>query len=170
MIRSKFRQNFHFRDISIGESIISPSPTIRNLGGPNLYHEHPCHPFGSGGIFKVERIITVTSSWARLRLKLTALRLFAQPFVQMQIKENTKASRHWPLCGEFTGDRWIPRTNGQQRGKCFHLVTSLWTSYFRRYLTDESTKAAVHAYITSRLDYSNSLPLTHWPLRDLNWF
>ena len=25
---------------------------------------------------------------------------------------------------EFTGDRWIPRTNGQQRGKCLHLVTS----------------------------------------------
>ena len=24
-----------------------------------------------------------------------------------------KAPRHWPLCGEFTGDRWIPRTNGQ---------------------------------------------------------
>ena len=32
VIRSKFRQNFHFRDISIGESIVSPSPTIRNLG------------------------------------------------------------------------------------------------------------------------------------------
>ena len=29
----------------------------------------------------------------------------------------------WPLCGEFTGDRWIPRTNGQLRGKCFHLMT-----------------------------------------------
>ena len=24
-----------------------------------------------------------------------------------QIKENTKAPRHWPLCGEFTGDRWM---------------------------------------------------------------
>ena len=32
--------------------------------------------------------------------------------------------RHWPLCGEFTGDRWIPRINGQLRGKCFHLMTS----------------------------------------------
>ena len=30
-----------------------------------------------------------------------------------QIKENTKAPRHWPLCWEFTGHRWIPRTNGQ---------------------------------------------------------
>ena len=25
---------------------------------------------------------------------------------------------------EFTGDRWIFRTNGQLRGKCFHLMTS----------------------------------------------
>ena len=30
-----------------------------------------------------------------------------------QIKENIKAPRHWPLCGEFTDDRWIPRANGQ---------------------------------------------------------
>ena len=28
-------------------------------------------------------------------------------------RENIKAPRHWPLCGEFTGDRWIPRTNCQ---------------------------------------------------------
>ena len=27
-------------------------------------------------------------------------------------KKNIKAPRHWPLCGEFTGDRWIPRTDG----------------------------------------------------------
>ena len=27
-----------------------------------------------------------------------------------------KVPRQWPLCGEFTGDRWIPRTNGQWRG------------------------------------------------------
>ena len=47
-------------------------------------------------------------------------------FVQAQIKENIKAPRHWPLCGEFTGNRWIPRTDGQQRGKCFHLMTSSW--------------------------------------------
>ena len=38
----------------------------------------------------------------------------------------TKRYCHWPLCGEFTGERWIPCTNGQWRGKCFHLMTSLW--------------------------------------------
>ena len=31
-----------------------------------------------------------------------------------QAKENIKAPRHWPLLGEFTGDRWIPGTNDQQ--------------------------------------------------------
>ena len=44
----------------------------------------------------------------RLRLKSPASRVFTQPFIQAQIKENTKAPRHWPLCGEFTGDRRIP--------------------------------------------------------------
>ena len=39
------------------------------------------------------------------------------------------------VCGEFTGDRWIPRTNGQLRGKCFHLMTSscvnwIWVTPF----------------------------------------
>ena len=37
-------------------------------------------------------------------------RLFTQAFIEAQLKENTKAPRHWPLWGEFTGDRWIPRT------------------------------------------------------------
>ena len=40
-------------------------------------------------------------------------RVFTQPFIQTQIKENVKAPGHWPLCGEFTGHRSIPRTNGQ---------------------------------------------------------
>ena len=28
-------------------------------------------------------------------------------------------------------DRWIPRTNGQLRGKCFHLMTSSWVKATR---------------------------------------
>ena len=47
--------------------------------------------------------ITMTSWWPRWRLKSPASRLFTQPFIQTQIKENIKAPRHWPLCGEFTG-------------------------------------------------------------------
>ena len=40
-------------------------------------------------------------------------RLHTQLFIQAQIKENTKASRHWSLFGEYSGDLWIPRPNGQ---------------------------------------------------------
>ena len=39
--------------------------------------------------------------------------LFTQVFIQAHIKENIKALRHWPLWGEFTSHRWIPRTKGQ---------------------------------------------------------
>ena len=45
--------------------------------------------------------------------QLTSLTTVYSTFIQAQIKENIKAPRHWPLCGEFTGDRWIPRKNGQ---------------------------------------------------------
>ena len=43
-----------------------------------------------------------------MRLTSLASLLFTQPFVQMQIKENIKAPRHWHLCGEFTGDGEFP--------------------------------------------------------------
>ena len=36
-------------------------------------------------------------------LKSPAPRLFSQSFIQAQIKENIKAPRHWPSCGETPG-------------------------------------------------------------------
>ena len=48
-----------------------------------------------------------------VRLKSQACWLFAQPFVQAQIKENIKAPRHWLSWGESSGDWWIPLTKGQ---------------------------------------------------------
>ena len=50
-----------------------------------------------------------------------ALRLFTQPFIQTQIKENIKAPRHWPLCGEFTGPGEFPA----QRA-CYAENVSIW--------------------------------------------
>ena len=43
--------------------------------------------------------------------QITSLTIFTQ-FIQAQIKqikENIKALRHRPLCGEFTGDRQVTR-------------------------------------------------------------
>ena len=42
--------------------------------------------------------------------QITSLTIVYSIVFQVQIKEKIKASRHWPLCGEFTDDRWIPRT------------------------------------------------------------
>ena len=36
--------------------------------------------------------------------QIPASRMFTQPFIRAQIKENIKAPRHWTLCGEFTGE------------------------------------------------------------------
>ena len=33
------------------------------------------------------------------------------------------------LCVGIHRDRWIPRTKGQLRGKCFHLMTSSWDGH-----------------------------------------
>ena len=70
--------------------------------------------------------IRLTPYWARWRLKTLALRSFALPFVQAQIKEIIKAPRRWPLWVESTGDQWIPLTKGHLCRKCFHLMTSTW--------------------------------------------
>ena len=44
--------------------------------------------------------------------QITSLPIIYRLF-KTQIKENIKAPRHWSLWGEFTGDRWNPRTKGQ---------------------------------------------------------
>ena len=55
------------------------------------------------------KIVKLTSKWPRWRLKSPAAAwLFTQSFIQAQIKENIKALRHWPLCGEFTGTGEFP--------------------------------------------------------------
>ena len=42
-----------------------------------------------------------------------------------QIKHQSSASL--AFVWRIHRDRWIPRTKGQLRGKCFHLMTSSWT-------------------------------------------
>ena len=46
-----------------------------------------------------------------------------------QLKENIKAPRHWPLCGEFTGDRWPVNSPHKWpvTRKMFPLMTSSWS-------------------------------------------
>ena len=45
--------------------------------------------------------------------QITGVSIVYSFFFQAQIKEDIQAPRHWPLWGEFTGDRWIRSTKGQ---------------------------------------------------------
>ena len=45
--------------------------------------------------------------------QITSLAIVYSGFYSGADKKNVKAPRPWPLCGEFTGDRWIPHTSGQ---------------------------------------------------------
>ena len=45
--------------------------------------------------------------------QITSLAIVYSTVIQAMIKENTKDPRHWPLCGEVTGDGWITRTIDQ---------------------------------------------------------
>ena len=65
--------------------------------------------------------ITVTSQWPRWRLKSPASGLFTQSFVQVEIKENIKAPRHWPLWGNSPWPVNSPHKGPVTR---FHLMTS----------------------------------------------
>ena len=67
-------------------------------------------------------------------------------------------------------DRWIPRTTGQLRGKCFHLMTSSWR-YFPYSVTSSLNVTSVAAFhcneIPSSLYYKThfSRQLDCWSLR-----
>ena len=64
----------------------------------------------------------MTTSWPRWCLKSPASPVFTQPFIQTQIKENIKAPRHWPLCGDFTGTGEFPA----QRASYAENVSIWW--------------------------------------------
>ena len=55
---------------------------------------------------------------------------FVQPFVQVQIKENIKAPRHWPLC-----DQWFPHKGPVTRKICpfddviMYEINSSWYKF-----------------------------------------
>ena len=74
-------------------------------------------------------VITLMSKWARWRLKSPASRLFTQVFIQVQIKENIKAPRHWPLCGNSPVTGEFPT----QRASDANNI-SIWWCHRGRYM------------------------------------
>ena len=110
----------HGNSVQLKNPYYKSSNVIRAMLHSDLLRETPPNTYwllAPHGLY-----ITMTSKWARWRLKSPASQLFTQPSIQAQINENDKSPHHWPLCGEVTGDRLILRTNGQLHGKCFQLM------------------------------------------------
>ena len=78
-------------------------------------------------------------------VKSPASRLFTQPFINVQIKENLKAPRHWPLCGEFIGDRWIPHP--VQRASNAENVSIWWHHHVVRQRVQISRWLVLNDYL-----------------------
>ena len=101
--------------------------------------------------------ITVTSSWARWRLKSPASPLFTQPFIQAQIKETLKRSvtglcmGNSPLTGEFPAQMASNAEN----------VSILWRHHDGKqalFVLLMSTSAIINA-LTVFIKYTKSNPL-----------
>ena len=85
--------------------------------------------------------ITLTPQWARWRLKSPASGLFTQLFIQVQIKENFKAPRHWPLWGEFTSEFPAQKASNAEN-------VSIW---WRHYVHNATPS---YLWLNARLQYS----------------
>ena len=76
--------------------------------------------------------------------QITSLTIVYSTVIQAKIKENIKAPRHWPLCGEFTGTGEFPaqRASNAENVSIWwrhHDLTALSTDCFK--LTKKKIKA-----------------------------
>ena len=69
-----------------------------------------------------------------------ASRLFTQPFIQTQLKENIQAPRHWPLCGEFTATGEFPA----QRASYAENVSIWWRHHGPRIGDSQPSYSSSH--------------------------
>ena len=74
-----------------------------------------------------------------------------------------KAPCHWPLWGEFAGDRWIPRRKGHWRGKTFsfHDVILGLNNLMQVYLIGISISTSVTDCTSSDCGIRNTIGVSH---------
>ena len=74
--------------------------------------------------------LQLPSHYNDVTMSAMASQITSLPIVYLTVSSSVDQRKHQSsaslafVCGEFTGDRWIARTKGQLRGKCFHLMTS----------------------------------------------
>ena len=76
--------------------------------------------------------------------------------------KKTSKLRVTGLCAGNSPYRWIPRTKGQWRGKCFHLMTSSW---FIGLESVESVLKNIRNFLCSQSEHPKVwIPKILWPL------
>ena len=103
----------------------------------------------------------MTSLWARRRFISLASRLLAQPLVQAQIRENTKAPHHWPLWREYIGDQRIPLKQANQAENIsiwWRRHVDLWFN-LHTYQNTYSGGDVFSVFFCNRWSYINNLTI-----------
>ena len=116
--------------------------------------------------------------------EITSLTIVYSTFIQAQIKENTKALRHWPWCGESTGTDEFPAQRATRKMFPFddvimilpvlvtHKLHSCWDHLHdaeKLYCCKESHKASVthptiHHFITVMFTFVH-ITVTTWCIK-----
>ena len=105
-------------------------PLITYIGVPSLWNRRPTSFYTTQSLNLLDMTLVVGKKkwhWRQthysykcyhyndviMALQITSLTIVYSSVYSGGVKESIKAPRQWLLCGEFTGDRWIPRTKGQ---------------------------------------------------------
>ena len=105
--------------ISKTNNTFSQSFIKRYIYRPGKWHTEPATCWSEPMISHYNAVIMRAMAY-----QITSLAIVYSTVYSGADQRNIKVPRHWPLCREFTGHRWIPRTQGRLRGKCSHLMTS----------------------------------------------
>ena len=120
-------QNFPSTKISNFAAI--SMPTSHSLELLRILQQPICHIFFSISMPPSFQTHITMGTMASQIISLLIVYSTVYSGADKRIKENIKALHHWLLCEEFTSDRWISCTKGQQGGKCFNLMRSSWVCH-----------------------------------------
>ena len=88
----------HYKDVEI----MAPLLGLRHLG--NIMTWKRFLPYYATGRFSHYNDVIMSA----MASEITSLTIVYSTVYSGADQRNIKAPRHWPLCGDFTGGRWIP--------------------------------------------------------------
>ena len=121
-----------------GEHFVSASVCLRCCQGPFLFRPPQANSLESHDAYMRQwtgslLVITITSQWARWRLKSSASRLLTQPFIQAQIKETIRAL----FTGLCAGNSSVTDENPAQMASNAENVSIRWRHHVRLIIGDK---------------------------------